>query len=178
MDEKCWAVHMLHQVNVTEPVIDDVLQHFTSFLTDDVAYRCEWTHQEQGTWFPICSEQAGRTWPNGPPEENYWRVWYPLHYGQVIVHVLRVEGDLVGVGLSIVDTVARILHCQHVHFQHILHKGEQLHRQTDVFRVSMEIDHQFGAASEIGQVEAWYVPCWVATATDTFSGILFAGWRR
>ena len=42
---------------------------------------------------------------------------HALHDGQVIVDILRVECDLVSVGVALIDTIAGVLHGQHVHLK-------------------------------------------------------------
>jgi len=77
-----------------------------------------------------------------------------LHDGQVIVNVLRIQGDLVCVRVPLVDTIARILHREHVHLEHIFDECEQLHSQSHILSIPMEVDQKFRTASKVWQIEA------------------------
>ena len=40
------------------------------------------------------------------------------------------------------------------YLEHVLHESKQLHRESHVFCISMEVDENFGTASQIGEVQA------------------------
>ena len=60
MHEECRAVYLVHEINITEPIIDDVLQHIASLLPHYVPNRHEGAHQKQCTWLAVRSEQTSR----------------------------------------------------------------------------------------------------------------------
>ena len=59
--EERWASDLGHDVDVPEPIIDDILQHVASLLPDNVTNRHERAHQEQGTGRAQRCNQAGRS---------------------------------------------------------------------------------------------------------------------
>ena len=68
--EESWALDVRHNVDVAEPVIDEVLEGATRLFPHDISDRHEWAHQEECTRISQRREQG--SWPgtNRSTEEN------------------------------------------------------------------------------------------------------------
>ena len=50
--EESWALDVRHNVDVAEPIIDEVLEGATRLFPHNISNRHEWAHQEQCAWIP------------------------------------------------------------------------------------------------------------------------------
>ena len=99
-----------------------------------------------------------------------------LHNREVVVHVLRIERDLVRVWLTLVDAVAWVLHSQHVNLQHVLDEGEKLHGEPDILSISMKVDQKFGTSTKVWQVQAWNDLITCNVAAIALRGLIYSGY--
>ena len=49
MYEESGTFHIVHHINVSEPVVDNVLKHVAGLFTDNISDRHEWTHEKKCT---------------------------------------------------------------------------------------------------------------------------------
>ena len=68
--EESWALNVRHDVDVAEPVIDEVLEGATRLLPHNISNRHEWAHQEQRARVSQRREQGSWAGTNRSAEEN------------------------------------------------------------------------------------------------------------
>jgi len=91
-------------------------------------------------------------------EQNYVLVFNSADCCQIVIYWVGVFFHLLLIrSAPFVQSVARILDSEYVHFHVLSEHIEQVECKTDVFGITMEVNYNFGATVFTRQVQGWNV---------------------
>ena len=105
---------MGHQIDVPKSVTNYVLEQSACLFADYIPNRHERTDQNHCTRVTGSCQKCSWSRANRPPVHNNLLLFYSLYDGQVVIHILCVQADLLRVGFAFINAIALVLHRQNV----------------------------------------------------------------